>query len=121
MTPVNFLFQQSLESFLPGYPKDDLRSTKVKVDDGGKGVVVEKKLNIQNTVSKIVVDQTVAAAMNTVAFLGIVPILRGASTGQAWEGIKHVSRIGVDGCTMAEAGRRLNCRGKGRRSLLTQD
>lgn len=91
MTPVNFLFQQSLESALPGYPKDDPRSTKVKVDDGGKGVVVEKKLNIQNTVLKIVVDQTVAAAMNTVAFLGIVPILRGASTGQAWEGIKHVS------------------------------
>lgn len=97
LTPVNFLFQQSLESALPGYPKDDPKSTKLKVDDGGKGVVVEKKLNIQNTVLKIVADQTLAAAINTVAFLAIIPILRGASTGQAWEGIKHVSRIVATG------------------------
>lgn len=105
MTPVNFLFQQSLESALPAYPTNDPRSTKIKVDDGGKGVAVEKKLNIRNTVSKIMVDQTVAAAMNTVAFLGVVPVLKGASTGQAWEGIKHVSGIGAGECDSDEAGR----------------
>ena len=58
---------------------------------------MEKKLNIRNTILKIVTDQTVAAAINTVAFLGIVPALRGASIGQVLEGIKHVSQLELAG------------------------
>ena len=66
---------------------------------------MEKKLNIRNTVLKIVADQTLAAGINSVAFLGILPALRGGSAGQVWEGIKQVSRIGADGCDSDEAGR----------------
>ncbi|MCJ1300956.1 hypothetical protein MMC08_003755 [Hypocenomyce scalaris] len=90
-TPVNFLFQQFLESALPAYPINDPKATKVKIDDGGKGVIVEKKLNVRNTVLKVLADQTVAAGMNTVGFLGVIPALRGASMWQVWEGIKLVS------------------------------
>ena len=63
----------------------------MKIDDGGKGVIVEKKLNVRNTVLKVLADQTVAAGMNTVGFLGVIPALRGASMWQVWEGIKLVS------------------------------
>ncbi|KAL4918104.1 hypothetical protein BDW62DRAFT_182369 [Aspergillus aurantiobrunneus] len=67
LAPLTFLWLEGLEARFPG------------VDHGkGKGNEKEKpKLNVKNTVAKIIVDQVVGGAWNTVAFIATMGLLRG--------------------------------------------
>ncbi|MCJ1311270.1 hypothetical protein MMC25_004941 [Agyrium rufum] len=80
-TPPNYLWQQYLEKQFPGYPTGK-RKQKIKVDDDGKGVIVEKKLDLTNTAIKFLLDQSLGALVNTVAFLTVIKALRGGSPGE---------------------------------------
>ena len=51
---------------------------------------MEKKLNIRNTLAKFVLDQTVAALINVVTFLGGVKLLDGGSMDVCWQVVKQV-------------------------------
>ena len=84
-TPPNFLWQQYIESKLPGYTLKD-----VKVDDGGKGVEMEKKLNWRNTLVKMGLDQTIGAVINVSAYIGGTRALRGVPLEQCWAIIEEV-------------------------------
>ncbi len=84
-TPPNFLWQQYLEKKFPGY-----YTGKIEIDDDGKGAKVEKKLNVRNTLTKFVLDQTVAALVNVVTFLAGVRLLNGESMGACWHVVKEV-------------------------------
>lgn len=84
-TPPNFLWQQYIESKFPGYT---LR--KIEVDDGGKGVKVEKKLNARNTMVKIGLDQTIGAVVNVAAYIGGTRALRGVPLNVCWDVVKEV-------------------------------
>ena len=79
------MWQQYLETKFPGY-----YTQKIEIDDDGKGAKVEKKLNIRNTLAKFVLDQTVAAVVNVVAFLGGVRLLNGESLETCWHVVKEV-------------------------------
>lgn len=85
-TPPNFWWQKALEARFPGFIVN-----KVKVDDGGEGVEVEKKLNVRNTCIKVFLDQTIAALINTVAYIGGTRLLRGVPIGICWDAVKEVS------------------------------
>ena len=85
-TPPNFWWQQFLERHLPGYPLK-----KLKVDDDGKGVEVERKLDVKNTVIKVLLDQTVASLVNVVAFIGGTRLLRGVPLELCWNAVREVS------------------------------
>ena len=85
-TPPNYLWQQYIESLFPGYSLK-----KVDVDDGGKGVSVEKKINVRNTLAKMALDQTIAAVVNVAAYIGITRWLRGVPANVCWEVVKEVS------------------------------
>ena len=87
-TPPNFLWQQYIERKFPGY-----YTRKIEVDDYGKGVKVETKLNIRNTIAKFVLDQTVAALVNVMTFLGGVRLLNGESVDVCWQAVKEVCYI----------------------------
>ena len=63
---------------------------KVEVDDGGKGVEVERVLNVKNTIIKVALDQTVAAVPNVAGYIGMTRLLRGVPVDLAWEAIKQV-------------------------------
>ena len=84
-TPPNFRWQKILEQYFPGYTLK-----KVEVDDGGKGVEVEKKLEVKNTVIKVILDQTVAAVLNVTGYIGITRLLRGVPLDICWEAVKEV-------------------------------
>lgn len=84
-TPPNFFWQQLIEEYFPGYSL-----TKVEVDDGGKGVEVEKKLNVMNTIIKVILDQTVAAVPNVVGYIGVTRLLRGVPWDICLEAVKEV-------------------------------
>ena len=84
-TPFNFLWQSFIESRFPGF-----HLKKVSVDDRGKGVEVEKVLNVRNTVIKVVLDQTIAAVPNVVGYIGVTRFLRGVPVELCWEAVKKV-------------------------------
>lgn len=52
---------------------------------------MERKLNVRNTAAKFVLDQTVAAIVNVVAFVGGVRLLSGESLDVCWHVVKEVS------------------------------
>ena len=84
-TPFKFRWESYIESRFPGF-----YLKKVSVDDGGKGVEVEKVLNVRNTVIKVVLDQTVAAVPNVVGYIGVTRFLRGVPVELCWEAVKKV-------------------------------
>ncbi len=85
-TPPNFWWQQWLEAWFPGYTV-----RKVAVDDGGRGVEVEKLLNVRNTCTKVVLDQTIGAVVNVSAYIGATRLLKGVPADIAWSAVKNVS------------------------------
>lgn len=84
-TPPNYLWQQFIESKFPGYTLQ-----KLDVDDGGKGVEVEKRLNVRNTLIKLGLDQTIAAVVNVAAYIGGSRALRGVPLEDCWMAVREV-------------------------------
>ena len=84
-TPPNFLWQQLIESKLPGYT-----ARKIEVDDGGKGVQVEKRLNWRNTLVKMSLDQSIGAIVNVSAYIGGTRALRGVPLQECWAIMREV-------------------------------
>jgi len=84
-TPPNYYWQYLIEKYFPGYT-----TTKIEVDDGGKGVEVEKKLNVQNTLIKFTLDQTVGAVWNVACFLGLTRFLQGVPIEECFRAIREV-------------------------------
>lgn len=84
-TPPNFWWQEYIEKIFPGY-----KVGKVEIDDGGKGVEVEKKLNVANTLIKLVLDQTVASIVNVVAYIGFTRLLSGVPAVECLNAVRMV-------------------------------
>ena len=82
------MWQQFIESKFPAYTL-----SKVEVDDGGKGVEVEKRLNLGNTLIKFCLDQSVIAVINVGLFLGGIKALQGVPLDLCWQIIKDVSSL----------------------------
>lgn len=82
-TPPNFWWQEYIERKFPGYILE-----KVEVDDGGKGVEVEKKLNVANTLIKLGLDQTVASIINVVAYIGLTRLLSGVPVVECMDAVR---------------------------------
>lgn len=80
-TPPNFLWQQYLERRFPGYIVQ-------KLDADEKGL--KKRLNVRNTLAKLLLDQSLGSVVNTVAFVGAVRLLRGDSLDGALIAVKEV-------------------------------
>lgn len=77
ITPLNYIWQQTLEATLPG--KTPAKATP---EHEGKPARSESKtpeptLNVINTISKIVIDQTIGGTWNTVLFILTMGLLRG--------------------------------------------
>lgn len=87
LSPLAFLWLEGLEGVFPSSGKSESKSTG---DNKGKEKEKEKekgekgKLNVRNTIAKIVVDQVLGGALNTVAFI----VVMGALRGEGYEGIK---------------------------------
>ncbi|KAL8933390.1 MAG: hypothetical protein Q9216_006385 [Gyalolechia sp. 2 TL-2023] len=78
-TPPNFQWQQYLEQWFPGYDvqkHESSRDVKGETAAGG-GVTVKRRLNVKNTVLKIVIEQTLGAVVNVSLYVGGVQALQG--------------------------------------------
>ena len=77
-----------MESRFPGFTLK-----KVEVDDGGKGVEVEKRLDVWNTLIKFGLDQTVGAVVNVALYLGGTRLLRGVPPVECWQAVQEVCAL----------------------------
>ncbi|KAL9101198.1 MAG: hypothetical protein Q9163_003516 [Psora crenata] len=89
-TPPNFLWQRAIEKHFPGYALK-----KVEVDDGGNGVEVQKRLQVRNTIIKVILDQTLSALPNTAGYIGVTRWLRGVPLELCWEAVKESLLVSV--------------------------
>lgn len=92
-TPPNFLWQQYLERRLPGYRIEKQESNgEVKgAKSAGGGVTIKKKLNVQNTLMKVGIDQTLGSVVNVALHLGVVRALQGVPLAECLQVVKTVS------------------------------
>lgn len=59
----------------------------------GQGVTIEEKLNIRNTLTKFVLDQSIGAAANTIVFLLAIKALKGGTLNECLITARDVSAI----------------------------
>lgn len=92
-TPPNFLWQQYLERELPGYDieKPESKGESKSAIPAGGGVNVKKRLNVKNTLLKVVIDQTAGAVINVALYLGGVRALQGVPLAECFRAIREVS------------------------------
>ncbi|KAL2217056.1 hypothetical protein M432DRAFT_620198 [Thermoascus aurantiacus ATCC 26904] len=93
ISPLTFLWLENLESAFPGF--SDAAKSKPKAEKGDARASDDKRtdkkkpqLNVRNTVIKVVIDQTIGAAWNTVLFLTTMGILRGQDYDTVLEAIR---------------------------------
>ncbi|KAL8728715.1 MAG: hypothetical protein Q9166_005202 [cf. Caloplaca sp. 2 TL-2023] len=90
-TPPNYQWQQYLERKLPGYHVEkhetsgDLKGGKPV----GGGVTLKKKLNVANTLAKVVIDQTFGSVVNVALYLGVVGALQGLPLAECLQVVKE--------------------------------
>jgi hypothetical protein len=75
LSPLTYVWLEGLESRFPGSSEDTPVTKSTAEKNGPKQG--KQKLNVKNTVAKVVIDQTVGAAINTVAFIMTMGLLRG--------------------------------------------
>jgi hypothetical protein len=82
--PPNFLWQQFLESVFPSKTQSSAATNGEKEkSEGATRAVVEPRLDIRATVLKFILDQTIGASLNTLAFILIMAGIKGESMEQA--------------------------------------
>ncbi|KAL8687695.1 MAG: hypothetical protein Q9224_005079, partial [Gallowayella concinna] len=91
-TPPNYQWQQYLERKLPGYQVEK-REANGEVNGGKLGgggrVTIKKRLNVTNTLMKVVIDQTLGAVINVALHLGVVRALQGVPLGECLQVVKE--------------------------------
>lgn len=92
-TPPNYLWQQYLERKLPGYHIEKHESNgEVKgAKSAGGGVTIKRKLNVANTLMKVVIDQTLGSVVNVALHLGGVRALQGVPVAECLQVVRTVS------------------------------
>ncbi|KAJ4511545.1 hypothetical protein HRR83_004417 [Exophiala dermatitidis] len=77
-TPPNYKWQLFLERKFPSTYKKDVSRSQEKKDGDTK-----EQLSVRNTIAKFVLDQTVGAILNTIFFIAMINLLRGAGWSRA--------------------------------------
>ncbi|KAI1322771.1 hypothetical protein F5Y16DRAFT_385559 [Xylariaceae sp. FL0255] len=98
--PPNYRWQQLLERSFPSYVQTrlpsaitDVEKQEEKVGENAFGTLTPK-LNLRNTIIKTLIDCTLGAVLNTVAFLFLMGLFKRQSIEQIWYNITHET-IGV--------------------------
>lgn len=92
-TPLNFYWQRYLEDAFPAYPVSAPTTTTSSVNEKTKatnGKPRKGSISIKNTLAKFLLDQTLGALYNTIAFIGGMGLLKGLSWDQAVAAVQKV-------------------------------
>lgn len=75
VSPLGYLWLENLEAWFPG--KTPVTEEKEKASSPEDKLVSKPGLNVTNTIAKIVIDQVIGGAWNTVLFIVTMGMLRG--------------------------------------------
>ncbi|KAL7962748.1 hypothetical protein V8C34DRAFT_269758 [Trichoderma compactum] len=93
VTPPNYKWQEFLERKFPSRTPIDEPSPDSKSDSKSSEklsqVVVKDRLNLTNTAVKFILDQSISAPLNTVAFLYLMGGMTFQSNAQIWSNIQN--------------------------------
>ncbi|RJE26123.1 hypothetical protein PHISCL_01566 [Aspergillus sclerotialis] len=93
VSPMTFLWLEGLESYFPGNSEEkDVKENRSKSKSKDTG---SPKLNIKNTIAKIVIDQIIGGAWNTVLFIATMGMLRGMEYEAILEQIRNVRVLAI--------------------------
>lgn len=85
VSPLGYLWLENLEAWFPG-TEPGTKKEKEKEKEKGQTTPVQSRsapnprLNITNTIAKIIIDQVIGGAWNTVLFIVTMGLLRGLDT-----------------------------------------
>ncbi|KAH8695141.1 putative integral membrane protein, Mpv17/PMP22 family [Talaromyces proteolyticus] len=89
-TPPAYLWMINLEATFPGQRVvEDISTHPKKTDEKSPPKDAVQKLNVKNTIIKVVIDQTVGATWMSALFLSTMTILRGGGVGEIVEVIRR--------------------------------
>ncbi|KAL7798668.1 hypothetical protein V8C43DRAFT_275978 [Trichoderma afarasin] len=93
VTPPNYKWQEWMESKFPSRTPIDEPSPDSKSDSKSSEklnqAVVKDRLNLTNTAVKFILDQSISAPLNTVAFLYLMGGMTFQSNAQIWSNIQN--------------------------------
>ena len=95
VSPLGYLWLEKLESWLPGTVPPEQSSEKAK--KGGRSDTKPQKprLNVTNTVAKVLIDQTIGGTWNTVLFIITMGMLRGLQYNTIQTQIQQVCNVEI--------------------------
>ncbi|KIX08959.1 uncharacterized protein Z518_00037 [Rhinocladiella mackenziei CBS 650.93] len=90
-TPPNYQWQLVLEETFPSNAKKDTQAVKKKDDDVAVNDKDDEKetLSLANTIAKLLLDQSIGASLNTIFFIVMINLLRGATWSQALTAVQR--------------------------------
>lgn len=91
-TPPNFLWQQYLEASYPGVtPSSEARYLEQQQTSESGSAAYLGDLDVGNTVTKFLLDQSVGAVVNSIMFLAVIGALKGKSVSGIFRSVRQVS------------------------------
>lgn len=92
LSPLTFLWLEGLEASFPGVQSHPETSSKEEADKKGNKTKQAGKvqLNVVNAIAKILIDQILGGAWNTVLFIVTIRTLRGQDFDMIKEQIQNV-------------------------------
>jgi protein Mpv17 len=81
VSPLGYLWLENLESWFPGMTEPKKPSEKPEKGARSEPKAEKPRLNVKNTVVKVLIDQTIGAAWNTILFISTMGMLQGLDYG----------------------------------------
>lgn len=95
VSPLGYLWLDKLESWFPGTVPPEQSSEKAKRGDRSETNPQKPRLTVTNTVAKVLIDQTIGGAWNTVLFIITMGILRGLEYNAIQTQIQQVCNVEI--------------------------
>ncbi|OOQ90282.1 hypothetical protein PEBR_06170 [Penicillium brasilianum] len=97
-TPLNFIWQNNLEATFPGTIPQSTAPKHNEKSERSKPEVSKPALNVTNTITKVVIDQTIGGTWNTVLFILTMGLLRGQHHELVFEQIRETKSASSQQC-----------------------
>lgn len=92
-TPLNFIWQNNLEATFPGASPQKTAPKHDEKPERSDTELSKPALNVTNTITKVVIDQTIGGTWNTVLFILTMGLLRGQHHELVFTQIREVSLL----------------------------
>lgn len=95
VSPLGYLWLENLESWFPGTIESNKSREKPEKGARSESKAEKPRLNVKNTVTKVLIDQTIGSAWNTALFIMVMGMLQGLDYGTIQTQIQQVRNLKI--------------------------